>query len=233
MIPEEQLKEAALEADKILLAAVPEEENCDHEFSPAFEEKMKKLIHRRKHPVLTHPMFRAAAVLVAMLLLGGTLLLSVPEVQAGFKGLFVEEQEHRYRYALTGCVDADDLRTYHLGWVPEGYAVQIENHRDSRGFITYRNPERKAIYFSYGIQRKNEDAERWFSFSSMECRRKDTIVNGRYADLFELRDTGGKISYSVVWMNEEQSVLFFISGARTEAEAVKLAESVISREPEE
>ena len=90
---------------------------------------------------------------------------------------------------------------------------------------------RKTIL--YFIKREGDDAQLSALFKNVEYRYKETTVNGRRADLFELRYSNGKRSYVVIWMNAEQSILFEIFGARSEAEALKLAENVVAKEKEE
>jgi len=232
MISEEQLKKATLKAEEILMAAQPDAEACDHEFSPQFERKMEKLIRKRKHPVLCHPVFRAAAAILVLLLLSSAVILAVPDARASFDGLFFEEKDGDYRYVLTGYVDADDLRTYHLGWIPEGYTVREEEHSNSYGRISYRNQEKDVIIFSYRIQREGDDTQFGCSVRNVKHKWKEITINGRGADLFEVYYSNGEVGYWINWMNEEQSILFTIQCTQM-SEAVKLAENVIAMEKEE
>lgn len=49
MISDERLREAARQAEKNLLASLPEPEDCEATFSPEFKRKMKKLVRRTNH----------------------------------------------------------------------------------------------------------------------------------------------------------------------------------------
>lgn len=234
MILEERLKKATLEAEEILMAVQPDAEACDHEFSPQFERKMEKLIRKRKHPVFCHPMFRAAAAIFLVVLLSSAVILSIPDARATLKGLFYEHEGRTFTYVLTSYVEADDMRTYHLGWIPEGFSLTKEGHSDSQGSATYRNQDGKIIMYIYNIQREDCEFKISRSFvNNIKLRYKETTVNGLRANLFELRHSDDDINYAVIWMNEEQSILFEIYGARSEAEALKLAENVIAKEKEE
>ena len=232
MISDDFMKEAALELDGMMLDNLPDRGELD--FSPAFERKMKKLIYRRKHPVMSHPAFRVAAAILVFVLLSGAVILAIPDAQASLNSLFAEEKKGVYSYYLTGYVDADDLRTYHLGWIPEGYALIGERYVDSKGAANYRNQDDRTITLNYNIQREGCDVKISRKFiKGLEYQYKEATVNGLRADLFELRHSDDDIRYAVIWMNEEHSILFEIFGARSEAEALKLAENVIAREPEE
>jgi len=230
MISDESMKEAALELDGMMLDNLPDRGELD--FSPAFERKMKKLIYRRKHPVMSHPAFRVAAAILVLVLLSSAVILAIPDAQASFKGLFYEQKDGRYSYFLPGYVDADDLRTYHLGWIPEGYTVEEEMHNYSDGMVIYRSQDRKNILFLYKIRREDDDTQISHSFQNVEHQWKETIVNGRSADLFEMYYSNGEVSYCIKWMNEEQSILFTIWCEQMEPESVKMAENVIAREPD-
>ena len=51
MISDERLREAARQAEKKLLAGLPEPEDCEATFSPEFKRKMKKLLRRTDHSI--------------------------------------------------------------------------------------------------------------------------------------------------------------------------------------
>lgn len=235
MISEEQLKKATSEVEEILMAVQPDWDACEPETSPKFERKMKNLIRKRKHPILFHRMFRAAAVLLLIILLSGTVILGIPEVKASFVGLFYEEKEHCFRYVLTGHVEADDLRTYELGYIPEGYTKINERHKSYGGNIKYENQDGAAILFDYHIQRQGGESELYYSFESSNYELKDTIVNGHGADLFEMVSMSGRKVSHILWMNEDRSILFSINwiGMGGSDDVRILAESVIANETEE
>ena len=51
MISDERLRVAARQAEKKLLASLPEPEECEATFSPEFKQKMKKLVCHTDHPI--------------------------------------------------------------------------------------------------------------------------------------------------------------------------------------
>ena len=56
MITDEQIKEAGMELDNLLLDSLPQ--RGDLEFSKRFEKKMDKLIYRRKNPLAHCNLFK-------------------------------------------------------------------------------------------------------------------------------------------------------------------------------
>ena len=67
MITEEMLRIAAAEADQAIRDSLPHPADCDHQFSPRFERKMKRVIRRGRHPVAYKFLHRAACLLVVVL----------------------------------------------------------------------------------------------------------------------------------------------------------------------
>ena len=232
MITDEQLKAAALELDSALMENLPEP--GEQEFSPRFERKMKRLLRKGRPSAWVNHCLRAAAVLLTVLLVGGIVLISSPETLAEFRGLFYEvEQEHRYRYVLEGWVEEEDMCAYRMGWIPEGYELRHSEIRYTHGMQTYANAEKHVLNFNYVIQTGKGGVLIHRTFSAVDYELKDTIVNGQGANLFVITQKSGAVTYTVIWMNAERSVLFEVSGARSEAEAVRIAESIERTDPEQ
>ena len=74
MITEEMLRIAAAEADQAIRDSLPHPADCDHQFSPRFERKMKRVIRRGRHPVAYKFLHRAACLLVVVTLVGASWL---------------------------------------------------------------------------------------------------------------------------------------------------------------
>lgn len=84
MISEERLREAARQAEKNLLASLPEPEDCEATFSPEFERKMKKLVRRTDHPIRYWAQKAVACILLTILIGGGSVLAFSTEARAAF-----------------------------------------------------------------------------------------------------------------------------------------------------
>ena len=74
----------------------------EHDFSPAFEKKMQKLIRRANHPIRYRVAQAVACLLLAALLSGCTALAISPEVRAAFVGWVREVYETWFVYRYTG-----------------------------------------------------------------------------------------------------------------------------------
>ena len=52
MITDEMLAQAAAELADAINESLPDPSECNHQFSPRFERKMKRLIHGTNHPIM-------------------------------------------------------------------------------------------------------------------------------------------------------------------------------------
>ena len=52
MISEEMLKKAAAEAEQAIRDSLPAPAECEHEFSPSFQRKMRRTFRKAKHPII-------------------------------------------------------------------------------------------------------------------------------------------------------------------------------------
>lgn len=111
-------------ARRVMLDAARQEygdlidERPEHEFSPAFEKKMQKLIHRADHPVRWRWIGRAAAVLAAILLLA-----SAAAAAAGYDLWKLLAQWTTEQITLApGQIDYMDPNDLHIPEEPGEYA---------------------------------------------------------------------------------------------------------------
>lgn len=83
MMDEVKLKAAAGELEAALIKELPDEKERDHEFSDSFRRKMKKVIFRANHPVMSSGWRRAVAAVLAITLLGGSALIVRWKINSG------------------------------------------------------------------------------------------------------------------------------------------------------
>ena len=99
MISEEMLKKAAAEADQAIRDSLPAPAECEHEFSPSFQRKMRRTFRKAKHPKL--PKYAACFVL-AVALASGTWLTVDVEARAAFFAWVREQYEAFVEYRFIG-----------------------------------------------------------------------------------------------------------------------------------
>ena len=91
------LLDAVLQEESDLMKELP-----DHDFSPDFNRKMKKKLHRADHPIRYRVLQTAACFFVAIVLLGGSVLTFSAEARDAFMSWVREMYETWFVYRYTG-----------------------------------------------------------------------------------------------------------------------------------
>lgn len=222
MISEEMLREAAQEATKAYLESLPEPEECQHTFSPAFERRMNRLLRREKHKTLYPSLRRIAGFLLVLVLCGGVFLGTNAQAREAFFGWISEQVEGVRRYFHVGeATPSSEIVRYQID-IPEGY--QLEDSQESEAFFDYfyENEAKEYITFTYQYVTETSIGETYFD--DREAEKKQITIHGNPADLY--------ISYSeeedntVVWVDQKTGALISITAFMDEEALIELAESV-------
>jgi hypothetical protein len=226
VITDEMLKEAAGELENAMLAQMPDPKECQHDFSPRFERKMKKLIHRVDHPITASLGFRIAAVILAILLLGGSVLLISDDAKALFLGWVREERTGGIiRYVAHSDIRPESVPArFRLESEPEGYTLW-RYHEDiiGEGFVYINDDETKLLSFQYFIITKNSGCT--VQMETQGYIHKRVLINGSYADM-----TISKYNWDtsrIVWRGYDGAVVFSINGFLSEEELIYMAEHIV------
>lgn len=230
MITEEQLRQSARRAGQALVDNLPPPEACTHEFSPAFERKMNRLLRRTRNRGLYTGMKRAAAFFLAILLTA-TAWLSVDararEYVFGWVSQKYGNSEHYY-YAEEEDVPPDEIPEvrYSLAEIPAGYSLDHTINEGSYHSISYIN-DAGTRYLTFGyLTKETSTTTSNIVFATQDTQRKTVLVHGEPAD-FYLALTE-EITNTVVWKDKQTDVLLYIDGDFSEQELIQMAENVIS-----
>jgi hypothetical protein len=202
-----------------------------HDFTPAFEKKMQKLLRRAKHPARYQLIQAAACLLLALLLTGCAVLAVSPEAREVFAGWVREVQEmyqnNWYVYRYTGqhetqkTANADSIG-YHLTWIPEGYTFDEEIPMYGQYLITYCKDGNRDQVFMFGYAADLPENQSVY-VGADGTERFEAEVNGRPADIHIDNKEGS--SNVIVWSGEAGTI-FYIAGTLTKDELIRVAESV-------
>ncbi len=102
MISEDMLKEAAAEADRAIRDALPAPAECKHEFSPAFQRKMRRIFRQARHPGIDKLLKYAAVFFLAAVLAGSVWLTVDAKARAAFSVWMRERHETFAEYRSSG-----------------------------------------------------------------------------------------------------------------------------------
>lgn len=216
---------------RLLLDAVGQEygkvmdELPEHVFSPAFEKKMQKLIHRANHPIRYRVAQAAACLLLVALLSGCTALAISPEARAAFSGWVREVYEAWFVYRYTGEERPSLEDTVYLPtWVPGGYKEIVSPQVGTFVRTQYENDEKDLLTVSYikGTETSSLNVE-WEGATV-----RQTSVGSLPADLYHNPGDGPNV---LVWTDMEKDAAFWITAPLSEEELVQVAESIQESAP--
>ena len=149
MISEEMLKKAAAEADQAIRDSLPAPAECEHEFSPSFQKKMRRTFRKAKHPVIYKLPKYAACFVLTVALASGTWLTVDAEARAAFFAWVREQYAAFVEYRFIGEAPQENtIVEYELTWLPEGFSFQKEQDLSNSTYLTYANDSGQRILFS-------------------------------------------------------------------------------------
>lgn len=216
---DEMIQAAALEANQALIAQLPLSGECQHEFSPGFHKKMKKLIFRRKHPILLKALRTAAGAVIVFMLGGGLLLTFNSEVRAEFLSWMKESNKDLVMYFTTEGVRENNRKLrYRLSEIPEGYEEYEINSSEDGAALVYINEQGKFLKFYY-LHDSNEAVLGLYT-EGYQC--INTTVGDLKGEIYLADDQD--MENAIVWKDE--STIWYLSAFLDEEELLKLAKSI-------
>lgn len=223
MITEEMLAQAAAELAEAINECLPEPSECNHQFSPRFERKMKHLIRKSNYPILYRTL-RSAAIFILVIMIGfGSILTASVEARAIVFGWVKQQYENFYEYFFEGKAETTESAKYQPGWMPDG-CVFVTSYETAGGEVSiYTDTEDTLIQFSYT---SDPGAEKLF-VDGVDYRKEQVKINNCMGEIYisqNKNETNG-----LIWTDETETVLFFISGNFEKETLVKIAESVIKK----
>lgn len=216
------LRPALLEAIRADWAQTLEDaEGREVVYSQRYRRRMNKLLQdpfgylRRKKALP-----KVAGWILAAAAVGGALLLSNPTVQAWARELWTAWFPTHTEYRFTGQPGGEPGR-WRPAYLPEGYreaeALEVEGY----GSVTFTHPDGGEIQLRYD----GTDPGSGFAIDNEHAQyERITLATGRAADLYVSQ--GEDWPSYLVWVSEEETTAFLLSGYVNETELVKMAESV-------
>ena len=222
MITDAMLREAAAEAERFMLAHLPEVQE-PHVFSKRFERKMQKLISRMKHPIRYQVKRYVAAILIAVILLFGTLFAVSPEVRATVIG-WVKSTFYEY-FQYSNDDEMPPARDeYELAIIPAGYKkLNVIEKRNGKTYY-YVNDSGDILQFIYAYGDKNDS----IFVEAEDCQQYSGYVNGTIADIYIAYDESE--TNGIIWRDVDADVIFRVYAKADQACLIEIAESVRKKE---
>lgn len=219
MMDKNILRQAAAEADAALMEGLPAPEDCSADFSPEFEQKLARRLVAEKPSY--GAVKRAACILLAFVLVGGSLLAASPTVRAAALGWLRESYGTVSMYLFQEKAPGGELGKYRLSEVPEGYTLWSESQSANDGHITYVNDDEQFLRLMYLRQPKN-GAAALAIYEMAHFETSSVPVRGTVGDFYFCKD--GSRGNAIVW--EENDILFSISGFLQKEQLIELANCI-------
>lgn len=223
MIPEERLREAITKVDDEILAGLPNPQD----FPPGDRKKLsreaKKIYRRTTRPVLYWTKQSIACILLVALIGGASLLTFSTEARAAFFGWVREVYETHFAYVFSGeeAVDPEDI-VYVPTWLPDGYNLMMAPKPGGQVTSIYTDDVGKTIFIAYMPDSESGTVQILDDEEDMEA--TPVFVNGNSADFYY--DKEENASSTLVWVDVDRNVIFWISAPLEESEIIKIAESI-------
>ena len=219
MMNEELLKAAAKEVSLCRLDCLDAMEPEHHTFSPKFERRMKRLIHKTDHPY-RYIVRNVAAIFIAMIMLFAALLAINPKARAMFTKWLCNITGGVVYYQYVGETEIQKLPEYVLGQVPEGYTLyKTQNYRDGCEYV-YHGLDGKVLTFWYTSGVVNADL--YIVNQNYKCSK--VSFKGTIAEVY-MSPCGYECS-KIVWTDSDEEILFVVSYHGDQEKLLEVAQTV-------
>lgn len=217
MISDERLREAAQKVEESMLASLPDPEECKVPPPPEIGKRTRRVSHPIRHQVMK----AVACFLLVVLVGGGSVLTLSADARAAVVGWVRElyDSWFVYRYIGNENESPEDI-TFYPTWLPNGYYEKTRSDSANRVRIIYENSEGDILTFFYT---RNKDSANLY-FEQDKTQIEDVLIGNIHADLY--LDKRENEANTLIWDDEENGILFWISAHCTSEELIMIAESI-------
>lgn len=221
---EEELSRAAARAAELLNEALPRPEDCNHEFSPRFRRKMRHLLFRQNHPVLTRGLQSAAVLFLTITVLFGSLLTVSTDAREFVFGWVRGQFGSGFIYTFDGDAAPSEIPQYCLGWIPDGYTQDFTSELEGGKILIYGNAEGKQMLFAYSSA---STGTVFALHQTDDCIQEDVSINGMTGTIY-ISPRENEPS-AIVWIDPERNIVFDIGAVVDPQALIKMAENVTEK----
>lgn len=221
---EEELSRAAARAAELLNEALPRPEDCNHTFSPRFRRKMRYLLFRQQHPVLTRALQSAAVLFLTITVLFGSLLTVSTDAREFVFGWVRGQFGSGFIYTFDGDAAPSEIPQYCLGWIPDGYTQDFTSELEGGKILIYGNAEGKQMLFAYSSA---STGTVFALHQTDDCIQEDVSINGMTGTIY-VSPRENEPS-AIVWIDPERNIVFDIGAVVDPQALIKMAENVTEK----
>lgn len=221
---EEELSRAAARAAELLNEALPRPEDCNHTFSPRFRRKMRHLLFRQNHPILTRGLQSAAVLFLTITVLFGSLLTVSTDAREFVFGWVRGQFGSGFIYTFDGDAAPSEIPQYCLGWIPDGYTQDFTSELEGGKILIYGNAEGKQMLFAYSSA---STGTVFALHQTDDCIQEDVSINGMTGTIY-ISPRENEPS-AIVWIDPERNIVFDIGAVVDPQALIKMAENVTEK----
>lgn len=212
-----RIKEFLGELVEFELSRIPKEEVLRRRYrlSDLFYQRMENLIHRQERKAKRRNFARGIGSAAAVFVL--ILLLTNPEFVANAANRVFQWFYNHISYQFKENTDVNQVPRYRIGYVPEGYELQMDEYYTGAGIIEYFDKNGNGIDFFYGVID---------SVMNVDNENKELLIlkgKGKQK-IYYLKGIGD--DSSITWSSDDETTVFNLSGILTEEELLKIYESI-------
>lgn len=224
MITEEMMASAAAEMNDAMLRSIPKPEDCQHEFSPQFERKMKRVIYRADHPFQLRILQKVASIILVLFLGFATIMAISPTVRACVFGWIREQYESFISYYFEERPSADSRNAeYYIDCIDDEFHLYQTNTRNGMHFYVYKTDDGNSLHFIYS----EDHYDSIFYIKQDNYHVEPVLINGQPGEIYTSIDSTE--SNCIVWCDEYNHLMFYLSAYLEPEILVKYAENTIKK----
>jgi len=220
-ISDELLYATAPQARELLLGSVPGREACEHRFSARFERQMRTLLLTQKYGHSRIIARRAAAVILAILILTGSWLTVDTKARAALIEWSREWYTEHISYRFAEEPSDESLPQVTIGALPQGYTETDHESEPGYAGFYYQNAEGQQIYFYY----ERMEQGTLISIDTTDMVIEEVSVNGSSGEVY--LSLNPDQSNCIIWMDTKNNICFCIDSYMDKSALLHIAESII------
>lgn len=188
-----------------------------YQLSESFYEKMNQMIQGQEKKARRKKVrrFAAAAAAVALILFGAT----NPQTISKAGQWLIRWYHDHISFQFVEDAGNIEVPRYELGYVPEGYRLEMDDYSSPGGFTVYVNDEGWYLNFSYGSIKDGLEVDN-------ENKELLKITGSKGEIIYYLRARNPEGESSMTWISEDGLLKFNLVGNFTQEELLKIQQEI-------
>lgn len=227
MITDEMLRSSAARSSELFAYTIASDYDPVQQYEPSdlFGKKIRRLLHRARHPYFYRAIRRIASIFLAAILASSMYLAVDTEARAAFLGWIKEVYEHSIVYRIMPKPTAKALPQCELTWLPDGFGGPIVYQDDTTYTALYKNQITGNDLIVFYCLLNDEMQTELFTSQQPEY----LLVHGTIAEFYGASDDSP--SSNLLWVDNESGVLCTINGVISKESIVHIAEGLCLFDP--